>query len=100
MAATEKITNVATTSPRAASMIQLAEERAKRQRAARDYVEREEVPVDMVKVRVTKIGAGKVSMGEHVAAFGDAHYEAGEFFEHPRELAEILEARGLVEIQD
>lgn len=92
--------NVVTTSPKAAGMIQLAEERARRQRAARDFLEQEEKPVEMVKVRVTKNGHGRVSMGEHIAAVGDAHYEHKEEFEAERSIAEALQDRGFVEILD
>jgi len=57
-------------------------------------------PKERVTVRVTKFGADKISTGVHVPAIGDVMYEAGATFEHDRELAQALEAQGLVEIED
>lgn len=56
-------------------------------------------PVDTVTCRVTKTGDGKVSMGEHIAGLGEAHYEFKEEFQIAKDIAEELEQRGFVEIQ-
>jgi hypothetical protein len=57
-----------------------AEMEAMRKRAARQAARDHSAPADVPKVEVTILpkGDGKVSMGEHFAALGDAHYEEGE----------------------
>lgn len=55
---------------------------------------------EIVKARVLPMGDGKISMGQHIAGIGEVHYERGEVFEVERQIAEALEARGYVEIQD
>lgn len=57
-----------------------AEMEAMRKRAARQAARDHSDPVDLPTVQVTilPMGDGKVSMGEHFAALGDAHYEEGE----------------------
>lgn len=51
-------------------------------------------------VRVTKAGEGKISTGEHISGMGDLTYAKGDRFQHPRPLAEQLEERHYVEIDD
>lgn len=53
----------------------------------------------LVKVRVLKAGDGKISTGKHDPRGGDELYEFGEEPEFPKDIAEALEARHLVEIQ-
>ena len=46
------------------------------------------------------MGDGKISMGKHAAGIGEAHYDKGETFGVGEDIAQALEARGFVEIQD
>lgn len=79
-----------------------AAENARRKRAARQAVKAldEPQPAEMAQCRVLPMGDGRVSMGQHAAGIGEVHYEKGEVFSVAREIAEALEARGFVEIQD
>lgn len=89
-------------SSQAEARIAAEEEAAVRQRAARQAanVAVDQPPPTIVKVRVTKMGAGKVSMGVHVPGVGDAFYEKDEMPEFELSIAQSLEDRGYVEIQD
>jgi hypothetical protein len=81
---------------------ELAEkEEAARKRAARQAAKSsvQQAPDEVVQVRVLPMGADKISMGEHVAGIGEAHYERGEEFSVNRPIAEALQARGYVEIK-
>lgn len=51
-------------------------------------------------VRVLKMGADKISTGQHVAGIGEVHYEFAETFKVARPIAQALEDRGFVEIQE
>jgi len=76
-------------------------EEAARKRAARQAA-KSAVPQEapkMVVCRVLKMGDGKISMGEHVAGIGEAHYEQGEEFTVQADIAAALEARGFAEIK-
>ena len=53
-----------------------------------------------VSVRILKAGDGKVSNGVHHPRGGDELYEFGDIVELPKDIAEQLEARHLVEIQE
>lgn len=53
----------------------------------------------VVSVRILKAGDGKISTGNHSPRGGDELYEFGEVVDLPRDIAEALEARHLVEIQ-
>jgi hypothetical protein len=59
---------------------------------------RELTPEDFVWVTVRTKGAGKISMGEHVPPYGEVHYEKGERFEVPLNVARIYDERGWVDI--
>lgn len=75
-----------------------AKEEIERHERAREAVE---APVTHgVMVRVLKAGHNKIAMGIHVPAVGDANYPRGARFRAPRRVAEALEDRGLVEIED
>ncbi len=51
-------------------------------------------------VRVTKVGDGQISTGEYLPGHGNLTYSKGDKFQHPRPLAEQLEERHYVEIED
>ena len=55
---------------------------------------------DRVMVRITKLGDGEVSTGEHIPGEGDLMHEKGDIVSMPRQIAEALEVRGFVEIED
>lgn len=87
----------------AEALEKMAEEEALKKRAARQRVAQaqgEVPPPELVMCRVLKNGDGKISMGQHVAGIGDAFYEKGEKFSVERPIAEALEDRGYVEIED
>lgn len=73
-----------------------------RKRAARQAAKQAEAlkAPEIVTCRVLKNGDGKVSTGQHVAGIGEVHYEKGETFQTIREIADELETRGFVEIQE
>jgi hypothetical protein len=70
--------------------------RAARQ-AARTAVAEADIP--MVEVTILPAGDGKVSMGEHFAALGDAHYEEGETANLQLPIAVSLYDRGYVNFE-
>jgi hypothetical protein len=81
---------------------------AERRKAAKAAVQRGdlkgagEAPAapDTVTVRVLPMGHEKISMGLHVPNIGEAHYDKGERFDIARGIAQALEDRGFVEIED
>lgn len=85
-----------------AHKLHVAEEEAARKRAARQaaVTNLEPEAVKVVTVRVLPMGDGKISMGKHAAGIGEAHYDKGETFGVGEDIAQALEARGFVEIQD
>lgn len=69
-----------------------------KKRAARQAAKRELAPEihPSVECVVLPMGDGKISMGEHVAGLGTAHYEEGETFTVILPIAISLYERGLV----
>jgi hypothetical protein len=78
----------------------IAADEALRKRAARQAVKTEVQQADaqFVTCRVLPKGDNKISMGQHVAGIGEAHYERGETFKCEAEIAAALEERGFAEI--
>src|SRR4051794_31688693 len=83
-------------SPEAAAELDKIE--AIKKRAARQAAKRELAPevYPVVECTVLPMGDGKISMGEHVAGLGTAHYEEGETFTVATPIAAALYARGFV----
>jgi FKBP-type peptidyl-prolyl cis-trans isomerase len=80
-----------------------ARERAARQAAAQEAPKERpkgRFNAKPVSVRVLKAGDGKVSRGQHIGGVGEDHYERGEVFSVATSIAQELEDRGFVEIQD
>jgi hypothetical protein len=77
-------------------------EEALKKRAARQAAQTLAAPetIPTVTCRVLPLGDGRISMGEHVRGIGDAYYEKGETFSVEKPIADQLEARGFIEIQD
>lgn len=69
-----------------------------KKRAARQAAKRELAPDvhPSVECTVLPMGDGKISMGEHVAGLGTAHYEEGETFQVELPIALQLYERGFV----
>lgn len=69
-----------------------------KKRAARQAAKRELAPETFPEVECTVLpmGDGKISMGEHVAGLGTAHYEEGETFTVTTPIAVALYRRGFV----
>lgn len=69
-----------------------------RKRAARQAAKSVSKPADIQSVECTilPMGDGKVSMGEHVAGLGEAHYEEGETLTLELPVALSLFERGFV----
>lgn len=61
---------------------ELDKQEALKKRAAKQAAKRELVPTVHAQVEcvVLPMGDGKISMGEHIAGLGTAHYEEGETF--------------------
>jgi hypothetical protein len=58
------------------------EQEALKKRAAKQAAKRELAPdtVEQVECTVLPLGDGHISMGQHIAGLGEAHYEEGEAF--------------------
>ena len=69
-----------------------------KKRAAKQAAKRELAPEvhDAVECVVLPMGDGKISMGEHIAGLGTAHYEEGETFTVILPIALSLYERGFV----
>ena len=69
-----------------------------KKRAARQAAKRELAPQThpTVECTVLPMGDGKISMGEHVAGLGTAHFEEGETFSTDLPIALALYERGYV----
>jgi hypothetical protein len=69
-----------------------------RKRAARQAAKSLKAPdsIPTVEVTVLPAGHGRISMGEHVAGLGEAHYEEGETFNLDMPVAVALYDRGFV----
>lgn len=74
--------------------------RAKATETAPEVEQREVLQPGYVWVRVTKAGDGQISTGEYLPGHGNLTYSRGDRFQHPRPLAEVLEERHFVEIDD
>lgn len=72
-------------------------QRAARQ-AARDTADNQNIPT--VECTILPMGDGKVSMGEHFAGLGDAHYEQGEPVVIQLPIAVSLYDKGYVNFED
>lgn len=72
-----------------------------KKRAAKQAAKRELAPeaVPDVECTVLPMGDGKISMGEHVAGLGTAHYEEGETFTVGLPIALALYRRGFVNFE-
>lgn len=72
-----------------------------KKRAAKQAAKTLQSPVDIPLVECTVLpqGDGKVSMGEHVAGLGTAHYEEGETFTTQLPIAVQLYDRGFVNFE-
>jgi hypothetical protein len=83
-------------SPEAAAEIDKLE--ALKKRAAKQAAKRELAPVNhpSVECTVLPMGDGKISMGEHIAGLGTAHYEEGETFSVIQPIALDLYERGFI----
>lgn len=82
---------------------QAAKEEALRKRAARQAAARlqeDAPPVVTAECVVLPMGDGKISMGEHIAGLGTAHYEEGETFTVALPIAVALYDRGFVNFLD
>lgn len=79
----------------------LEQQESIKKRAARQAVKGITAPetVTMVTCTVLPQGDGKISMGEHVAGFGTAHYEEGETFQIGLGIAVTLYDRGYVNFE-
>jgi len=55
---------------------------------------------DIVRVRILPMGNDKISRGVHIPGKGDLFYKAGDTMNVERQIAEVQQARGLVEIQN
>lgn len=82
--------------PEAKSAIEAQE--ALKKRAAKQAAKRELVPEvhPFVECTVLPMGDAKISMGEHIAGLGTAHYEEGETFTVALPIALALFERGFV----
>ena len=71
---------------------------ALKKRAAKQAAKREQAPDVHPEVEcvVVPMGDGKISMGEHIAGLGTAHYEEGETFTVIMPIAISLYERGFV----
>ncbi len=87
-------------SPEAAAELDKVE--ALKKRAARQAAKRELAPEVYAQVTCTVLpmGDGKISMGEHIAGLGTAHYEEGETFTVETPIAVALYRRGFVNFAD
>lgn len=76
----------------------IEQQEAVKKRAARQAAKIVAEPVDipMVECVVLPMGDGKISMGEHFASLGTAHYEEGEKFTVQEPIAVALYERGYV----
>lgn len=83
-------------SPEAKAEIEKME--ALKKRAAKQAAKRELAPEThpVVECVVLPMGDGKISMGEHIAGLGTAHYEEGETFQVELPIALALYERGFV----
>lgn len=92
---------VSTVQNKAEAAKYVAEMEAMRKRAARQAAREHGAATDIPKVECTilPMGDGKVSMGEHFAALGDAHYEEGETAELQLPVAVALYDRGFVNFE-
>jgi hypothetical protein len=74
---------------------------ALKKRAARQAAKRELAPEvhPFVECVVLPMGDGKISMGEHIAGLGTAHYEEGETFTIALPIATALYERGFVNFE-
>jgi hypothetical protein len=86
-------------SPEAKAEIEAMENLKKR--AARQAAKRELAPevYPIVECTVLPMGDGKISMGQHVAGLGTAHYEEGETFSVETPIAVALYRRGFVNFE-
>lgn len=86
-------------SPAAAAEIEKLD--ALKKRAAKQAAKRELAPVEhpVVECTVLPQGDGKISMGEHIAGLGTAHYEEGETFSVELPIATALYERGFVNFE-
>lgn len=86
-------------SPAAAAEIDKQD--ALKKRAAKQAAKRELAPIEhpMVECLVLPQGDSKISMGEHVAGLGTAHYEEGETFTVALPIATALYERGFVNFE-
>lgn len=77
---------------------ELDQQEALKKRAAKQAAKRELAPetVEHVECVVLPMGDGKISMGEHIAGLGTAHYEEGEKFTVALPIAINLYAKGYV----
>ena len=77
---------------------ELEKQEALKKRAAKQAAKRELVPVvhPQAECTVLPMGDGKISMGEHVAGLGTAHYEEGETFSVDLPIALANYERGYV----
>lgn len=85
----------------AQSLEALEQQEMLKKRAARQAAKGIVAPHEIVKVTCTVLpqGDSKISMGEHVAGMGTAHYEEGETFEIEMSIAVSLYDRGYVNFE-
>lgn len=78
--------------------VELDKLEALKKRAAKQAAKRELAPEvhEIVECVVLPMGDGKISMGEHIAGLGTAHYEEGETFTVILPIALNLYERGFV----
>lgn len=81
--------------------IELDKLEALKKRAAKQAARRELAPEihPVVECVVLPMGDGKISMGEHIAGLGTAHYEEGETFPIELPIAISLYDRGFVNFE-